>query len=407
MTKPKKASVPPPPVPPQPLPPTLPTTQAAPPAIAAPAMAPLDSTRGRRRRRSYSRSRSRTRSRRRHRSHSRSSSEDNNRYSSTCEELKHDKGVKDDIRKLFIFSRSYMYNHQGCAWGLGPDSDQRRLHRLFIKDPRKYLQDSSADCTELRARLAILEKEPLFATSTQNLAYDAEDQLQLIHDDNYQLPPPKAPLDNPLNREVFAELTALFLFYELTQTYNRTAKRNITDTVGLLRHNKASILSMSLAEFNKFQGYSFVSYLWSFLPKPGTSTLVPTHHNNPVVNHTPTTHEVKRTRVETFFPPRGTVETLIPPHHTPTNRTQWVTTPTLPNSGKVPLHITGMPPPKPIAWVVTRRAAHLKCNTCKGNGHVTNSCVSATPPDNSKRCYCCNGTGHYSSNCPSDKQPKR
>jgi len=291
-----------------------------------------------------------------------------------CEELKKRKGVKEEMQKLFVYERSYMYKATGLGWGLGPDIAQRTAHRKFLSDPLKALHNSPIE-DDMRARLATLEDDALFSTCLKQFAADALEQYQLCIDPQYK---PKAALamdfSNPNVKETFAELTAMFLHHDWAKQKCRAQKRPITDTVSLLKENKATLLSLNSGEFKQYRGRSIVSYL---LENNSTKTASRTNSSSSSV----VLVERKELEEPSVFPKRTREKSLQ----------------------------EDTPPKEKKRWGVLRHAQSILCSNCNGKGHLATQCPSPipVPADNTKTCFCCQGKGHYSNACTSPKYQKK
>jgi len=291
-----------------------------------------------------------------------------------CEELKKRKGVKEEMQKLFVYERSYMYKATGLGWGLGPDIPQRTAHRKFLSDPLKALHNSPIE-DDMRARLATLEDDALFSTCLKQFAADALEQYQLCIDPQYK---PNAALamdfSNPNVKETFAELTAMFLHHDWAKQKCRAQKRPITDTVSLLKENKATLLSLNSGEFKQYRGRSIVSYL---LENNSTKPASRTNSSSSSV----VLAERKELEEPPVFPKRPREK---------------------------PLH-EDTPPREKKRWGVLRHAQSILCSNCNGKGHLSTQCPSPipVPTDNTKTCFCCQGKGHYSNACTSPKYQKK
>lgn len=325
-----------------------------------------------------------------------------------CPELtkKYSKGLKDVVRQIFVHERSYIWTDEGMAFASAPSLAQRRDHLQFLTDPSRYVFGAATDAA-LRHRLNILTKEPIFAHHTKTIATDAAAIEKILGNDNFDAAFKKITLRtnfaDAICRETLAELTAAYL-YHTAITNNRHPKRTIENTVGLLRMPRTELLGFTPSEIHQYHGRSFVSFIHLFQQRPtlleeynsGSLPINNTQSQSPPPQMVDTDISRKRGRINYSSPsisplmqPQHQLQQQQPPSFLPQP-------PRIGGGGKTPL-------PK---YVVIPAFAHIKCDLCKGQGHLRDICVSGNHPDSNRLCYCCNGIGHFSGVCPSPKQVK-
>jgi hypothetical protein len=293
-----------------------------------------------------------------------SSSEDEKEI---CAELRREslRGIKESKLYLFKYERSFMYDEKGPCWGQGPDLDQRRSWLCFIRDPAAYFSGSAAE-EELRPRLMLLTSDSLFAEGSALIKADASEVMARAEADLTKTPraeiPLKANLKQPITLEIFAEFTAMYLFW--AYTLSGTDRKSISSIVGLLRETKARIMMLRDADLKSYKGRSLVSLcLWH----------ARTLQQTPQQDHVDLSHRSPSPQIPQVLQP--------------------------------PPQMTAKQPPAKIfnKWSVSKSAPAVKCSRCQGWGHKYQICKSDDPPNAEMKCFCCKGIGHYAHICPSPK----
>jgi hypothetical protein len=223
----------------------------------------------------------------------------------------------------------------------------------------------------------ILTSDPLLSEVTALLRSDAGEHLARL--DSAVLASPRAPvplqadLSQPLTLEIFAELTAMYLYW--TATMSGADRRLIYNTVGLLRESKAKILSMREADLKNYRGRSLVTlFIQHAFDMHQDSTKASDRSPSPISPQPPV-----------FVPPPSMPDRSLSPVQTETK----------------------VPPPKIFQkWILASHAPNIKCMRCGGSGHSLSICKSDIPPNKNMHCFCCKGVGHYAHLCPSPKVPK-
>ena len=298
-----------------------------------------------------------------------------------CDEIsrRRGRGMKEEKMNLFAFERSFIRDEDGLpCWGRAPDDAQALSFALFLSDPAKLIQGSASD-SALRPRLNILESEVLFYTVVGDIRHDAREHVRVYQGaDGAAGEDLQAELTEPLVLEVLCELTAMYLFYTAAQK-SKQQKRSISDTVGLLRETRSSILAMTTLELTSYRGRSLVSLLIEFSEGPIREKT--TREENERHN------EERRRALQAQQHQQNTQnqqkQNLL------NQQNQQKKTPTV---GKQKFQLIPA-------------SANLTCTTCQGMGHLAGKCVPVNPSTSAMTCYLCRGKGHGTNICPSDKEP--
>jgi len=212
--------------------------------------------------------------------------------------------------------------------------------------------------------------------------------------------------DDPRIKETFAELTAVYIHADVAKSKCRAQRRAITDTVSLLRENKAAILAMSIPELKAYRGRSFITHLLTH--SASTFTLA---NGSPVTPNVTQQDQIARDQFareqlarEQSQAKRQRLEEQRAAQHAQQARIAAFNAAN-PSLGKVNNPALQQGAGK-VKYVLKPSCIHLFCSNCYGKGHTAEKCSSAIPPDISKRCFCCQGSGHMSLACPSDKYVK-
>lgn len=303
------------------------------------------------------------------------SSDDSDHDKEICAELKreHLRGIKESKLYLFKYERSFMYDDKGPCWGQGPDLDQRRSWLCFLRDPAAYFNGSAAE-EDLRPRLMLLTSDSLFAEGSALIKADAVELMSRAEADiagtHRQEIPLKANLKQPIILEIFAEFTAMYLFW--SYTLSGIDRKPISSIVGLLRETKAKIMMLRDADLKNFKGRSLVSLCLNHARSIQYDHPGPDHHAD---HRSPDTRSPSP-QLPHVFPP--------PP--------------------QIQLAVAKQAPPKIFnKWAVSKSAPPVKCSRCQGWGHKPQVCKSDDPPNPNMKCFCCKGSGHFAHVCPSPK----